>query len=58
MKQPVLFDADVYLKTMSNSLYDVRMIDYKNQFIIFYLVFVFISPLVQFFKENVEIIFK
>lgn len=32
----VLFDADVYLKTMYNSLYDVPMPDEKNLFIIFY----------------------
>lgn len=54
----VLFDADVYLKTMYNSLYHVPMPDEKNLFIIFYLVFVFISLLFPYFKENVEIIFK
>lgn len=53
----VLFDADVYLKTMYNSLNDVPMPDEKNLFI-FYLVFVFISLLFPYFKENVEIIFK
>lgn len=55
VKLSVLFDENVYLKTMSNSLYDIPMTDDKK-IIIFYLVFVVISLLVPSFKENVEII--
>lgn len=54
VKLSVLFDENVYLKTMSYSLYDIPMTDDKK-FIIFYLVFVVISLLVPSFKENVEI---